>query len=216
MVFVVPDVVGVIADQGQELPLLTRSLIGLSDFITSWGWLLVILILLGAFAFRQAMQNDALRIRWHRTLLRLPLIRRLSRGSNSARFTSTLSILISSGVPLVEALAIGGAVLSNRYLQQAVEVATQQVREGTSLHRALEQCGYFPPMMIHMIASGEMSGELGRMLERVAQSQQREFDNIVATMLGIFEPVMLLVMGGAVLLIVIAILQPIFSLNQLI
>lgn len=216
MIFVVPDVVGVIADQGQELPLLTRSLIGLSSFVTQWGWLLALLIAIGAVLFRQGLQNEAVRIRWDRLLLRLPLVRRLSRGNNSARFTSTVSILISSGVPLVEALAIGGAVMPNHFLRQAVETATQQVREGASLHRSLEQCGYFPPMMIHMIASGEMSGELGRMLERVSESQQREFDNIVATILGIFEPVMLLVMGGAVLLIVVAILQPIFSLNQLI
>jgi general secretion pathway protein F len=119
-------------------------------------------------------------------------------------------------VPLVDALGIGGAVLSNDWLKQAVVAATQQVREGSSLHRTLEQSGYFPPMMISMIASGEMSGSLSTMLERVAESQQREFDSIVATLLGIFEPVMLLVMGAAVLLIVIAILQPIFSLNQLI
>jgi general secretion pathway protein F len=155
-------------------------------------------------------------MQWHRRLLRLPLFGRLSRGSNTARFASTLSILTSSGVPLVEALGIGGAVLSNDWLKQAVATATQQVREGSSLHRTLEQSGYFPPMMISMIASGEMSGSLSTMLERVAQSQQREFDGIVATLLGVFEPVMLLVMGGAVLLIVVAILEPIFSLNQLI
>ena len=111
---------------------------------------------------------------------------------------------------------IGGAVLSNEWLKRAVGIATQQVKEGSSLHLAIEQCGYFPPMMISMIASGEMSGSLDTMLERVAVSQQREFDNIVGTMLGIFEPMMLLVMGGAVLLIVVAILQPIFSLNQLV
>ncbi len=216
MLFVVPEVVGVIADQGQQLPTLTRALIGLSDFIGSWGWLLLIAIVAAVVAIRLALRNDETRLRWHYQLLRLPLLRRLSRGSNAARFASTLSILVNSGVPLVEALRIGAAVLSNTYLQRGVMTAMQQVREGSSLHRALEQCGHFPPMMIQMIASGELSGELGAMLERVAQSQQREFDGIVATLLGIVEPVTLLVMGGAVLLIVIAILQPIFTLNTLI
>ena len=216
MTFVVPKVVDVIVGQGQELPLLTRGLIALSSFVTHWGLLALALIAAAVFAVRYALRNEALRLRWHRRLLHLPLFGRLSRGSNSARFASTLSILTSSGVPLVEALGIGGAVLSNEWLKSAVAIATQQVKEGGSLSRSLEQCGYFPPMMISMIASGEMSGSLDTMLERVAASQQREFDNIVATVLGIFEPMMLLVMGAAVLLIVVAILQPIFALNQLV
>lgn len=216
MTFVVPKVVDVIVGQGQELPMLTRGLIALSYFVTHWGWLALIALAVMIFGVRYALRNEQLRLRWHRQLLRLPLLGRLSRGSNTARFASTLSILTSSGVPLVDALSIGGAVLSNDWLKSAVTIATQQVKEGGALNRALEQCGYFPPMMISMIASGEMSGSLDTMLERVAGSQQREFDNIVATILGIFEPMMLLVMGAAVLLIVIAILEPIFSLNQLV
>ncbi len=216
MTFVVPKVVDVIAGQGQELPMLTRGLIGLSYFVTHWGWLAVLLIIAAIFGVRRALRNEALRVRWHRRLLHLPLLGRLSRGSNTARFASTLSMLTSSGVPLVDALSIGGAVLSNEWLKQAVAVVTQQVKEGSALHRSLEQSGYFPPMMISMIASGEVSGSLDTMLERVATSQQREFDNIVNTILGIFEPMMLLFMGVAVLLIVVAILQPIFSLNQLV
>lgn len=216
MTFVVPKVVDVIVGQGQALPLLTRGLIGLSYFVTHWGVVFLIAVAAAIFGMRYALRNEALRLRWHRRLLQLPLLGRLSRGSNTARFASTLSILTSSGVPLVDALGIGGAVLSNQWLRRAVLEATQQVKEGSPLHRALERCGYFPPMMISMIASGEMSGSLDTMLERVAQSQQREFDNIIATLLGIFEPMMLLVMGAAVLLIVVAILQPIFSLNQLI
>ena len=216
MTFVVPKVVDVITGQGQELPLLTRGLIGLSYFVTHWGWLALLVLVAAIAGVRYALRNEALRLRWHHRLLRLPLFGRLSRGSNTARFASTLSILTSSGVPLVDALSIGGAVLSNDWLKRAVGIATQQVKEGSSLHLAIEQCGYFPPMMISMIASGEMSGALDTMLERVAMSQQREFDNIVGTVLGIFEPMMLLVMGGAVLLIVVAILQPIFSLNQLV
>ncbi|HEY3700526.1 MAG TPA: type II secretion system inner membrane protein GspF [Spongiibacteraceae bacterium] len=216
MTFVVPKVVDVIIGQGQELPMLTRGLIALSYFVTHWGFVALIAMVAMVFGVRRTLRNEQVRLRWHRQLLQLPLLGRLSRGSNTARFASTLSILTSSGVPLVEALAIGGAVLSNEWLKTNVAIATQQVKEGSALNRALEQCGYFPPMMISMIASGEMSGSLDTMLERVAASQQREFDNIVATILGIFEPMMLLVMGGAVLLIVIAILEPIFSLNQLV
>lgn len=216
MTFVVPKVVDVITGQGQELPFLTRALIGLSSFITHWGWLALIVLAGAIAALRYALRKEQVRLQWHRRLLRMPLLGRLSRGSNTARFASTLSILTSSGVPLVDALSIGGAVLSNEWLKQAIGLVTQQVKEGSALNRALEQCGYFPPMMISMIASGEVSGSLDTMLERVATSQQREFDNIVATILGIFEPMMLLVMGGAVLLIVLAILEPIFSLNQLV
>jgi len=216
MAFVVPKVVDVITGQGQELPLLTRGLIALSYFVTHWGLLALVGVGFAIAGWRYLLRNENFRLRVHKRMLRLPLFGRLARGSNSARFASTLSILSSSGVPLVDALGIAGAVLSNQWLKQAVTTATQQVKEGSSLFRSLDACGYFPPMMIHMIASGEASGELGNMLERVAQSQQREFDTIVSTVLGIFEPMMLLVMGGAVLLIVIAILEPIFSLNQLV
>lgn len=215
MTFVVPSVVDVIAGQGQALPLLTRGLIGISALLTSWGWLILLLLLIAVLTVRVLLRRPALQLAWHRRLLRLPLLGRLSRGSNSARFASTLSTLTRSGVPLVDALQIAGEVLSNHWLRQSVVAATQQVREGSSLNRALERSGYFPPIMVSMIASGEMSGELGALLERVAQNQQRDFDDIVGSVLGILEPVMLLVMGAVVLLIVVAILQPIFTLNQL-
>lgn len=216
MIFVVPDVVEVFVGQGQQLPLLTRGLIGVSDFIVAYGgWCLVLIALIGV-GLRSALNRENFRRQWHRKIMGLPLIGKLSRSGNSARYASTLSILTSSGVPLVEAMNIAGQVVGNRWLKERVAEATQQVREGGSLHQALQQCGYFPPIMIHMIASGEASGELSSMLERVAISQQRELDNLVSTLIGIFEPAMLLFMGGAVLLIVLAILQPIFNLNQLI
>ncbi len=216
MAFVVPDVVEVFVGQGQELPGLTRGLIATSDFIVHYGLYLIAALAAAVVGVQFALRREHIRLEWDRRLLRVPLIGRFSRGSNTARFASTLSILTSSGVPLVEAMNIAGQVLSNRWLQESVKVATQQVREGGSLHRALEQCGYFPPLMIHMIASGEASGDLDNMLERVSESQQRELDNLVATLIGIFEPAMLLFMGAAVLIIVVAILQPIFNLNQLI
>ncbi len=215
MAFVVPDVVEVFIGQGQQLPALTRGLIALSDFVVAYGWLTVLLLLALVPLGRYLLQKPAIRLRFDQSLLRWPLFGRLARGNNSARYSGTLSILTSSGVPLVEAMKIAGEVLSNSYLKQAVQTATQQVQEGGSLHRSLEQCGYFPPIMIYMIASGEASGELDNMLARVAETQQRELDNLIATVIGIFEPAMLLFMGTAVLIIVVAILQPIFDLNTL-
>ena len=216
MAFVVPDVVEVFVGQGQELPLLTRSLIASSDFIVNYGLATLVVLFTLALALRYAFTLPAVQLWFDRHLLRWPLLGRYSRGMNAARFASTLSILTSSGVPLVDAMRIAGEVLSNRWLKEVVQEATRQVSEGGSLFRSLERSGYFPPMMVYMIASGESSGELDQMLRRVAETQQRELDNQVAALIGIFEPAMLLFMGAAVLIIVIAILQPIFDLNQLI
>lgn len=216
MIFVVPQVVTVFEGQGQMLPWLTRALMALSEFVLHWGlWTALGLAALGGVVLRWLRRPGPALALDHR-LLHLPLLGRLARGSNSARYASTLSTLTSSGVPLVEGMRIAAQVLSNRWLQRQAEQATQAVSEGSSLHRALERCGYFPSMMVHMIASGELSGELDQMLERVAQQQQREFDGLMATLIGLFEPLVLLFMGAMVLLIVLAILLPIFSLNQLI
>ena len=214
MVFVVPDVVKVFDTQGQTLPGITLALIATSDFIVNRGFLLLALIVLFALLVRSALARPATRLAWHRILLGLPLVGRLTRTSNTAQFASTLSILTSSGVPLVEAMKIAGAVLSNEFLRSIVDDATQQVQEGTSLNRALSKGGYFPPMMLHMIASGEQSGELDQMLERVAVAQQRDLESVIGVLLGILEPVMLLFMGVCVFVIVIAILLPVVQLNQ--
>ena len=216
MAFVVPDVVEVFTGQGQTLPALTLGLISLSDFVVNYGLLLLLALVAAVLALSAALKKPELRLRWDHALLVVPLLGPFIRGSDTARYASTLSILTSSGVPLVDAMKIAAQVVANSRLQAVVKAAAQQVREGGTLHTALEQGGYFPPMMVHMIASGEASGELDTMLERVAQSQQRELDNLVATLIGIFEPVMLLVMGVTVLTIVLAILQPIFDMNQLI
>ena len=216
MVFVVPDVVAVFIDTGQELPALTRGLIAISDFISAYGVLTLVGLVLAIIGARLLLRRPALRLAWHRLLLRLPLVGRLSRGMNSARYASTLSILTTSGVPLVDAMRIATQVMSNEVLRAGVTDATQKVSEGSSLNRALQQVGYFPPMMIHMIASGEASGELDQMLDRVAHHQEQEVQGFVAVMVGLFEPFMLLFMGVMVLLIVMAILLPILNINQLV
>ncbi|MCU1716024.1 GspF family T2SS innner membrane protein variant XcpS [Pseudomonas sp. 5P_3.1_Bac2] len=214
--YVVPDVVKVFIDSGQTLPALTRGLIALSDWVKGWGWLALIVIAGGVFGLRWALRDEAFKTRWHALLLRGPLIGRLIRATDCARFASTLAILTRSGVPLVEALAIAAQVIANRVIRADVLVAAQKVREGGSLTRALEACGQFPPMMLHMIASGERSGELDQMLARTARNQENDLSAQVAMMVGLFEPFMLVFMGAVVLVIVLAILLPILSLNQLV
>ncbi len=166
--------------------------------------------------FRYALRKDAFRERWHGFLLRVPLVGRLVRSTDTARFASTLAILTRSGVPLVEALAIAAEVIANRIIRNEVVKAAQKVREGASLTRSLEATGQFPPMMLHMIASGERSGELDQMLARTARTQENDLAAQIGLMVGLFEPFMLIFMGAVVLVIVLAILLPILSLNQLV
>ncbi len=216
MVFVVPDIVEVYVSQGQSLPVLTRFLIDVSEFMRNQGAYLLIGVVILIGSVQYALMKPVLRRRWHRGILRLPLLGSLVQRFNAARFAGTMSILSSGGVPLVEAIRIAGDVLGNVYVRDKVRDIGQQVEEGCSLHQALENSGQFPPLMIHMIASGESAGELDAMLGRVANNQQQELDNLVSTLVSLFEPATLLIMGGVVLVIVVAILQPILSLNQLI
>lgn len=216
MVYVVPEMVGVIENMGQELPLSTRVLIGISDWTRQYWWLLLLVIAAGVVAGRWLLAQPAVRLAWDRRVLSLPLLGRITRSSNAARYASTLSILTSSGVPLVEAMNIAGEVVTNRWLQRRLADATQRVSEGSSLRVALEGAGYFPPMLLHMVASGESSGELDTMLAKVAHYQQSEVERIVTTLVRLFEPLMLLVMGGLVMFIVMAVMLPILSMNQLV
>ncbi|ABC30656.1 type II secretion system inner membrane protein GspF [Hahella aquimaris] len=214
--YVVPDIIKVFVSKGQALPALTQVILALSDFVANYALLIVAALVIAFFSFTYAMKKEGFRLQVHRQLLHLPFTAKMSRGINTARFASTLSILNSSGVPLVDAMRIAGEVLSNQWLKLRVAEAAQKVREGGSLYKCLEQTGYFPPMMIHMIASGEASGELGEMLERTASSQENDLQSRIATMVGLFEPLMLLVMGGVVLIIVMAIMLPILSMSDLV
>jgi general secretion pathway protein F len=214
--YVVPDIVEVFADTGQELPTLTKIIIGASDFIAAYGLFILVAIIAIVIGVQRALKVPAMRLAWDQRVLHLPLVAKMSRGMNTAQFASTLSILSSSGVPLVDAMRIAGQVLSNTFLREKVAEATVKVSEGSSLHAALEQSGYFPPMMLHMIASGESSGQLDDMLSRVASSMQQDVEALLNVILSLFGPFMLLVMGGAVFTIVMAILLPIINLNQLV
>ncbi|MDS9873229.1 type II secretion system inner membrane protein GspF [Pseudomonas protegens] len=214
--FVVPDVIKVFIDSGQELPLLTRGLIATSGFLRDFGLLLLILIGAAVTALRMLLKQPANRERWHALVLRLPIIGGLVRASNCTRFVSTLAILGRSGVPLLDALAIASEVVANQKIRTGLKDIVRGVREGISLTRALELNGSFPPMMLYMIASGERSGELDSMLERASKQQEAQLANRIALLVGLFEPAMLVFMGASVLVIVLAILMPILSLNQLI
>ncbi|MHB8472178.1 MAG: type II secretion system inner membrane protein GspF [Gammaproteobacteria bacterium] len=216
LAYVVPQVVQVFENIGQQLPLLTRGLIALSAWVRSYGIALLIVIGIGVAVFNYLLRRPPVLRAWHALLLRLPLIGRLLRGMNAARFARTFSILAASGVPVVEGLRISAAVLSNVPMREAIDDAAARVREGASLRIALGRSGLLPPMMLHLISSGETSGALEVMLDRAAMNQEREMETYMATLLGLFEPLLILVMGGLVLLIVIAILLPIFDLNQLV
>ncbi|MFC6299272.1 type II secretion system protein GspF [Pseudomonas sp. CCM 7893] len=214
--FVVPDVVKVFIDSGQQLPLLTRGLIATSDFARDYGLLLLLTLASGVASLRLALRKPALALRWHRMQLILPVVGRVIQASNSTRFVSTLAILGHSGVPLVDALEISAEVVANQQIRIRMKDVARAVREGSGLTRALEQSGDFPPMMLYMIASGERSGELDSMLERAAHQQQTQLSHGIAMLVGLFEPAMLVFMGASVLVIVLAILMPILNLNQLI
>ncbi|MBU2955978.1 type II secretion system inner membrane protein GspF [Marinobacter sp. F3R08] len=216
LTYVVPDIIEVFLKQGQELPTLTMAMLAASEFLANYGVYLFILLVGALMVFRFFLAKPAFRLQFHKRLLHLPLFSGMVRGVNTARYASTLSILTTSGVPLVEAMRIAGEVLSNDFLRQELRDAARKVSEGGSLHRALDQTGYFPPMMLHMIASGEASGELDSMLERTARMQENTLQSRIAAIVGLFEPMMLLVMGGVVLIIVLAIMLPILNMSNLV
>jgi len=216
MVYVVPDMVGVLENVGQTLPWSTRFLLGLSDLLRVYWWLIGIAIGVAVYLVRRLLAQPAIRERWDRQKLAMPLVSRIARSSNAARYANTLSILTSSGVPLVEAMNIAANVVSNAWIKRRLGEATQRVSEGSSLRAALEGVGHFPAMLLHMVGSGEASGELDTMLDKVAAYQQAEVQRIVTTLVRLFEPMMLLVMGGMVMFIVMAILLPILNMNQLV
>ncbi len=216
LVYVVPKVVGVFSNTGRELPGLTIFLIALSEFLRDYGLYLLIALIAAGFAARRALRQPGPR-RWRDALLlRIPLVAKLVRGSNTARFTRTLSILTGSGVPVLESLRISAEVVTNVPMREAVQGASDRVREGAPIGKSLAIGGYFPPMCVHLISSGEASGELETMLSRAAINQEREMDGLIAALLGILEPALIVSMGVIVLVIVLAILLPIFELNQLV
>ncbi len=225
LTYVVPQVVQVFTNTKQALPFLTVALIAISDFIRSWGWLLLVAIAIAAFLVQRALKVDAIKLRWHQRVLTLPVMGVLSRSLNTARFASTLSILVGSGVPMLRSMQAAGETLTNVAMRLRVLDATQRVREGFSLARALRadaedknqpgQVKLFPPVLIHLIASGEATGKLPEMLGRAADIHAREAERRALFFTSLLEPILILAMGVVVMLIVLAVLLPIIEINQL-
>ncbi|VAW69471.1 General secretion pathway protein F [hydrothermal vent metagenome] len=215
LVFIVPQIVEVFDTSGQKLPGITLAMIWVSEFLQDWYLALAggaVVIYFGLKRFLSVPYNKR---RFHLLLLKLPVSRKLVRGLNTARFSRTLSILTSSGVPVLDALQMAAPVVSNLPMQDAIIDAAGRVREGSTIHAALERSKLFPPMTLHLIASGESSGMLEDMLEKAAMQQERELELMIATFMGLFEPLLIVAMGGVVLVIVLAILLPIINMNDL-
>lgn len=216
LVYVVPQVVGAFEQSKQALPWLTRSLIFLSDVVRIIWIYVIAAIILGLVLFKKMLKDPEIKFRFHAFLLSTPLLGGLMKGVNTARLASTLSILVGSGVPMMRALRAASNMMSNLPMKLAVDSAMEKVKDGAPLSRALKAEQLFPPILIHLIMSAESTGKLDEMLERAAQQQSRELENKIGVITALLEPVLILVMGGVVLLIVLAILMPIIEMNQLI
>jgi general secretion pathway protein F len=216
LTYVVPQVVAVFESGGNSLPWLTRALLAVSAFLREWGLLLLSLTALGGFAFMRWLRAKSARRRFEGLLLRLPLIGRLLRSLGAARFTRTFSILIGSAIPALEGLRIAGATVGNLPMSEAIEAAAERVREGAPIGRSLAASGLFPPLTVHLVSSGESSGRLEEMLGRAADAEERELDRLLTAFVGLLGPLLIVAMGILVLLIVFAMLQPIFEMNTLV
>ena len=216
LTYVVPQVIDVFDNIDQELPLLTRVLIAASDFLQIYGFALLIVLILIIALVRWVLDKPGPKKRWHTFLLKVPVIGQWLKISNCAVFCRTQATLLASGVPMLEAMRISSEVLSNIPMQASIEQASGRIREGASLSYALTKTAYFPPMTLHLIASGEASGALGEMLFKAAENQERDLESWISTFLAILEPVLILLMGGMVMTIVLAIMMPIFELNQIV
>ncbi|TWI63099.1 general secretion pathway protein F [Pseudoduganella lurida] len=216
LTYVVPQIVSVFANTKQKLPLLTVLMLAVSDFVRNYGLVVLVLLIGGWFMWRRALENIALKTRWHTWLLTAPLYGKFERSLNTSRFASTLAITTGSGVPILRALETSRDTLSNVAMRQLVEEASDAVREGVGLARALSAQKHFPPMLIHMIRAGEITGELPAMLERAAAAQEADLERRTLTIAGLLEPALILAMGVVVLLIVLAVLMPIIEINQLV
>lgn len=216
LTYVVPKVVDVFEANHAKLPLATRVLVGVSGFLRGYGIWLLVAIAIGALLFWRSLRTRATRLRVHQLMLKLPLMGRIVRGVNTASFTRTLSILTASAVPVLDSLRIASEVVTNLPMRDAVSEAAARVREGAPIGRSLAQSRLFPPMTVHLISSGESSGELQAMLERAALNQERELEGLLSAMVGLLGPLLIVGMGLFVMGIVFAMLLPIFEMNALI
>lgn len=216
LMYVVPKMVDTFKRSGQSLPFLTEALLSLSNFLQVYGLYLLALIIFSIFLFRYLIKQPDFKYKYHNFLLKLPLVSKIIKVGNTARYARTLGILIKAGVPVLDAMITSNQVVTNIVIADALMDAKQKVKEGVNISRALKETKFFPAMSTHLIASGENSGKLEEMLTRAASYQERDIESLVATFISLFEPLMIIGMGFVVLLIVLAILLPIFQMNQLI
>ncbi len=214
--YVVPKITGIFKDSGQELPTATQILLKINSFVSQNGIWLILGVIILVIIFNRSLRHPRMKFAWHRFLLRAPVIGKMIRLSNTAQFARTLGTLSAAGVSVLEAMRIAIEVVSNSAIREAIQVAAQRVREGTAMHYALKQTKFFSPMSVHLVASGENSGQLEAMLLRMADYQDQEITSAIEIGLTLFEPMLILAMGGIILFIVLAVLLPIFSLNQLV
>ncbi|WP_087023280.1 type II secretion system inner membrane protein GspF [Thaumasiovibrio subtropicus] len=216
LAFVVPPIIEQFLQSGQALPPLTELLLAMSEFVQNWGAILLVVGLVAFMLFRFWLRVPKNRLRWDKTTLSVPVLGKVTRGLNTSRFARTLAICASSAIPLLDGMKVASDVMTNRYVKQKIEEAADKVREGSSLRLALDQSKLFPPMMLHMIASGERSGELESMLVRAADNQDQQFDATVNMAIGILTPAMIILMAGMVSFIVFATLMPIIEMNNMV
>ena len=215
MVSVVPRVVEQFDNVDQQLPLITRIVIGISAFLANYYWVIVIAVILGGLLFAQALKRPAFRLSVDRTVLRIPLLGKLLRNLHAARMARTLATMVASRLPLLEGLRLTGGTIRNKVLSAANDDIVESVRSGGSLSGAMRTSGVFPPLLVYLTASGESAGQLDKMLERAAEYLEREFDNFTSTALSLLEPLIIVAMGGVVAVIILAILLPILQLQNL-
>lgn len=216
MAFVVPKIIEVFTSSGQSLPQMTKLLIHLSIFVKSYGAYSFLLLMLALFAFKKSLNSPSIEIAWHQTLLKIPLTAYFVKTVNIARYIHTFGILFAAGVNVLETMKVSSSLISNRVMQRAFDHAALRVKEGTAIHQALKDTHFLSPMAIHLIASGEKSGQLALMMDRAATHMDQEVKRLIDTGLTLLEPFIILFMGGVVLFIVLATLLPIFSMEQLV
>lgn len=216
LTFVVPKIIEVFTSSGQTLPGMTQMLISISQFIKAYGLYTLLAIILAIAAFKKSLNNIKIKTAWHTLILKLPIVSYLAKTINVARYIHTFGILFAAGVSVLETMRVSASLVTNVVMRQAFDTATLRVREGSGIHEALKETRYISPMAIHLIASGEKSGQLSNMMERAASHLDNEVKRLIDTSLTLLEPMVILFMGAVVLFIVLATLLPIFSMEQLV
>lgn len=216
LAFVVPKIIDVFNSSQQSLPNMTKCLIAISGFIKVYGLSIFLILFVSLIIFKRSLTNTQLRMRWHQFLLKLPMIAYLVKSTNVARYIHTFSILFAAGVNVLETMRVSASLVTNLKMRQSFEQAAIRVKEGSAIHQALKEKSYLSPMSIHLVASGEKSGQLAAMMERAANYMDHEIKRLIDTALTLLEPMIILMMGGIVLFIVLATLLPIFSMEQLV